>query len=98
MDFYLKKKLTKKIVETVISDYKGDEVYIPKIKEFSFSLASQSNLYNFTDVKNISFSLTGTSKITWKIDESSLSDVLLGKTKKNLMKSWNSIQILILLI
>ncbi|MEK7459690.1 MAG: hypothetical protein AAB636_01330 [Patescibacteria group bacterium] len=76
------KKLTKKIVETVISDYKGDEVYIPKIKEFSFSLASQSNLYNFTDVKNISFSLTGTSKITWKIDESSLSDVLLGKTKK----------------
>jgi len=82
------KKLTKEIIKTNVDKYDGSEVYIPNIKDLSFSLPTgQAGLSNkeisFNDVKEISFNLSGASKIVWKIDTEKLITDLLGKRKKD---------------
>lgn len=76
------KKLTKKIVETNVEKYDGSEVYIPKIRDLSFVLINKENI-SFGDVKNISFTLIGDTKIVWKINSEKLLDTLLGSSKKD---------------
>lgn len=82
------KKLTKEIVKTNVDKYDGSEVYVPNIKDLSFSLPTgQAGLSNkevsFKDVKEISFNLSGASKIVWKVDTEKLIADLLGKRKKD---------------
>ncbi|MFA5095124.1 MAG: hypothetical protein WC447_00470 [Candidatus Paceibacterota bacterium] len=74
------KKLTKKIAQDIIDKYDGSEVYIPNIQDLTFSLADKDNI-SFADVKSINFSLSGTPKIVWKVDEAKFISDLLGKRK-----------------
>src|SRR3989344_1769423 len=72
------KKLTKKIAEDLIDDYDGNEIYIPNIKDLTFSLSNKESL-SFADVKNISFTLSGTPRIVWRVDEAKFAADLLNK-------------------
>ena len=74
--------LTKKIAEDNIENYDESEVYIPNIKDLTFSLSNKDNV-SFADMKNIDFNLSGSAKIVWKLDESKLIADLLGKSKKD---------------
>lgn len=74
-------KLTKKIAEDNIDKYDGSEVYIPNIKNLTFSLTSQDNA-SFGEMKNINFNLSGPAKIVWKLDKNKFIADLLGKSKK----------------
>ncbi len=75
-------KLTKKIVQDIIDKYDDSDVYIPNIRDLTFSLADKENV-SFADVKDINFNLTGTPKIIWKIDEEKFVADLLGKKKSD---------------
>jgi hypothetical protein len=76
------KKLTKRIVQNNIEKYKDDDVYIPNLKDFIFTLDNKENI-SFADVKEINFNLSGTSKIVWNIDSEKLISDVLGKDKKD---------------
>ncbi len=76
------KKLTNKIVSTNVDSYDGSEVYIPKIRDLSFTLANKENI-SFGDVKNINFTLSGNAKVVWKVDDQKLVEDLLGGNKKD---------------
>lgn len=76
------KKLTTKIAQDIIDNYDGSEVYIPDIRDLTFTLSDKENI-SFADVKNINFSLSGTPKIIWKVDEAKFTTDLLNKKKNN---------------
>jgi hypothetical protein len=78
-------KLTKKIVSENITNYDGIPVYIPNIKNLTFTLLNKDNPI-FSDVKKIDFNLKGSIKIAWKVDTDKLSSDLLGKPKKDFTK------------
>jgi hypothetical protein len=73
--------LTKKIAENKVEGYDQSEVYIPDIRNLTFSMANQD--VPFGTVSNISFNISGPAKIVWKFDESKLIGELLGKSKKD---------------
>lgn len=75
------KKLTQKIVEINVDEYDGSEVFIPNIKDLSFTLSDKE--ISFSDVENLNFNLAGAIKIVWKIDAEKLTADLLGKSKKD---------------
>lgn len=79
------KKLTKKIAKDIIEEYNGDEVYMPNIRELTFSLNDKENI-SFADTKNINFSITGTPEIIWKIDEVKFASDIIGKKKEDFNK------------
>jgi hypothetical protein len=81
-------KLTQKIAENKIDKYDGSPVYLPNIRDLTFSLSAQAGLsdkdnISFGEVKNINFNLSGAAKIVWKLDVNKLSADLLGKSKKD---------------
>ena len=75
-------KLTKKIAADNIDKYDGSDVYIPNIRDLTFTLSNKDNA-SFADVKNINFNLKGAAKIVWRVDANSLRANLLGKSKKD---------------
>jgi hypothetical protein len=75
-------KLTKKIVENLIEDYDGAQIYIQNIKGLNFSLIDKENI-SFADVKNIKFSLKGTPKVIWKVDAEKFTNDILNKKKRD---------------
>ena len=75
-------KLTKKIAEDIIDQYDGSEVYMPNIRDLVFSLSDRGSP-SFADVRSISFTLSGTPKIIWKVDEGKFVADILGKKKKD---------------
>ncbi len=75
-------KLTQKIVKDNIEESNASEVYIPNIKDLTFSLSNKENIL-FENVKNINFDLSGPIKIVWKIDTEKLIADLLAKPKKD---------------
>ncbi len=77
------KELARKMAENVVDKYGGEEVYVPNIRDLTFSLADRENI-SFADVKDIKFTLLGTPKIIWKVDEDELVADLLDKKKKDL--------------
>jgi len=78
-------KLSKKIAENSINQYDGSDLYMTNIRDLTFSLISPANKDNisFADVNQISFNLSGATKIVWKLDESKLIADLFGKSKKD---------------
>ena len=50
------KKLTAKIAQDIIDKYDGSEIYIPNIRDLTFSFIDKENI-SFADVKNIGFTL-----------------------------------------
>ncbi len=80
------KKLTNKIADTALSAAeKQSEVYIPNIRDLIFALDNKESV-SFSEVKDISFSLTGPVKIVSRIDEEKIKKDLLGKRKKDFNK------------
>lgn len=75
------KGLTKKIVETVVSDYDNSDVYIPNIKDLAFTTNIPVGVTSYLNIKNIDFNLSGTPKVVWKVDEEKLRNSLLSKSK-----------------
>lgn len=75
-------KLTKKLAESVIEKYDGSPVSIYNLKDLSFVLANKETL-SFADAKEISFTLSGDSKIVWKFDEEKFRRALVNKQKKD---------------
>lgn len=74
-------ELTKKIAKDLVPGYADEDVYIPNMRELTFSIKSKET--PLKDIKNLSFDLTGTGKIVWKVDiEKFLGDIL-GKKKKD---------------
>ncbi len=74
------KKLTQKIVESNVDKYDGSEVFIPNLKDFAFDLDGQDSA-SFKNVTKITFNLSGSSKIIWRLDEAKLISDMLGKQK-----------------
>jgi hypothetical protein len=72
--------LTNKIAQDIIPKYDGSEVYIPNIKDLTFSLSNKDSV-SFADVENINFTLSGTPQIIWKVDETKLISDMLDKKK-----------------
>jgi hypothetical protein len=75
-------KLTKKIAEDKIPEYDGSPVYMPNVRDLTFTLSKSENV-SFADVKDINFKLSGTAKIVWKLDADKLTGDLLGKPKND---------------
>jgi hypothetical protein len=75
-------KLTKKIAEDTVKPFDESEIFMPNIKDLTFSLANRDNI-SFTDVTDINFTLSGKAKIVWKFDTDKLASDLLGKSKKD---------------
>lgn len=75
-------KLTQKIAKDNIENYDDSEVYIPNIKDLTFSLSNKENV-SFDSVKNINFNLSGPTKIVWKLDINKFTADLLNKPKKD---------------
>ncbi|MFA4975537.1 MAG: hypothetical protein WC839_02110 [Candidatus Paceibacterota bacterium] len=76
------KKLTKKIALDIIDKYDGSEIYIQNIRDLTFSLSNKESI-SFVDAKNIDFTLSGTPKIVWRVDETKFVADVLGKKKKD---------------
>jgi len=76
------KKLTKKIAGDIIDEYDGSEIYMPNIRDLVFSLIDKEDI-SFVDVKNIDFTLSGSPKIIWKVDETKFATDLLSKKKSD---------------
>jgi len=74
------KKLTQKIVEDSVPKYDGADVYVPNVRSLIFSLLNKESV-SFKDVTNISFSLSGTLEVVWKIDQDKITTDVLGKKK-----------------
>ena len=75
-------KLTQKIIKDNIEKNDNSEVYIPNIKNLTFTLSDKVNII-FDNVKNINFNLSGPAKIVWKIDLNKFTIDLLNKPKKD---------------
>jgi hypothetical protein len=88
-------ELTKKIASRRLEE-DTDEVYIKELKDLKFSLSQELDIstISFSDIKNISFNISGPAKIVWKINEDELIAGLLGESKKdfyNLLSGYSSI-------
>lgn len=75
-------KLTKKIVESGIEKYDDSAVFIPNIRDLTFSLSDKSYA-TLAEAKNINFNLSGSAKIVWQLDTNKFINDLSGKSKKD---------------
>ena len=75
-------KLTQKITEDNIENNDNSEIYIPNIKDLTFSFFNKENIL-FESVQNINFNLSGPVKIVWKLDVNKFTTDLLNKPKKD---------------
>jgi hypothetical protein len=75
-------KLTQKIAQDNIDKYDGSDVFIPNIRDLTFSLTNKDNI-SFDNLQNINFNLSGSTKIAWKLDVNKFTADLLGKSKKD---------------
>lgn len=81
-------KLTKKIVKDNLEKYDNSEVYIPNIKDLTFSMSAQTDFFNkenisFDSMKYINFNLSGSAKIVSKLDVNKFTAELLNKPKND---------------
>jgi len=82
-------KLTKKIASDTIEKYDGSDVFIPNIKDLSFSLSpgeagmENKDSVSFDNIKNINFNLSGKALIVWKLNVDKFINDLLGKSKND---------------
>ena len=80
-----KDKLAKEVIKMISSDdesINANDMYIFGIENLAFS---QPNLESvvLNDLKDITFNLSGTPKVVWKVDSEKLTEDLLGKKKKD---------------
>ena len=77
-----KVKLTKEIISEVLTDSDNKDVYISNIENLALSSFDQ-NLITLSDMKDITFNLSGTIKIVWMTDGDKLIIDLLSRNKKD---------------
>jgi hypothetical protein len=75
-------ELTKKIAQDNIDKYDGSDVYVPNIKNLTFTLSDKDNV-SLDSAQNIDFNLSGPAKIVWKLDVNKFTADLLGKSKSD---------------
>lgn len=76
------KNLTKSLVNNLIPQFDGSDVFIPNIKDMVFSLSTKDSS-SFADTKSITFNLNGKPKIVWKVDTDKLTADLINVNKKD---------------
>ena len=80
-------KLAKKIAETKLEKYDGNEIFISNIEDLSFSLPMLSGGGGgdpvLDTVKTIDFNLSGRARLAWKIDVAKFTADLLGLPKSD---------------
>lgn len=78
-------KLIKKIASRNIEKYDESPVFLSNLKDLTFSLTSPSGVDGIAlqNAKSISFSLNGSTKVIWKLNEEQFVGDLLGKSKKD---------------
>ena len=76
-----KDKLTKQIINFLIPDYDGSNVYISNLEDLTFTITNKENIL-FSDIKSVNFNLYGVPRIIYKIDLIKLTSDLLSKNKK----------------
>jgi hypothetical protein len=69
-----------KEISTGLAD-KNEDVYVSNLKDLTFKLSS--SLDTLKTAKSISFSLSGSAKVVWKVNTVKLLGDLLGKSKKD---------------
>lgn len=77
------KKLTKKIAEKMLPGEDSSMIYLPNIRDLTFTLPVQESLSgsSLADLQNINFNLSGNLKVVWRVDENKLIIDILGKQK-----------------
>jgi hypothetical protein len=78
-----KEKLTKEIINAVLTKENNPEAKILNFEDLKFSQPAGSGSLLINETKDLSFNLSGTVKLIWKIDEEGLVLDLLGKRKKD---------------
>ena len=78
-------KLTQKIAEDSVDKYDGSDVYIPSIRDLTFTLTNKDNV-SFDNVQNINFNLSGKVLVVWRLDADKFMADLLGKSKSDFNK------------
>jgi hypothetical protein len=76
-------QLANKIIQENIEGYNESEVYIPDIQDLTFSIANSGDNVSFESITNITFNLSGSVNVIWKVDSAKLVSDLLGKRKKD---------------
>ncbi len=77
-----KDKLEKEIINASLAESENKDAYVLNIGDMTVSSFDQS-LITPDDMEDISFNLSGTPKIVWKVDIEKLMADLLGKNKKD---------------
>ncbi len=75
--------LIEKIAAVSVEGYDGSEVMIPNLRDLNFTIYDQDAL-SFKDTKNLTFNLSGETKIVYKVDENKLLADLVGRSKKDI--------------
>lgn len=78
------KELTKKIATVAEKEYADEPVYIPNLKDFTFVLGSSTTA--FKDARNISFNLSGSSSLVYRVDGDMVASDTLGIKKRDFEK------------
>jgi hypothetical protein len=79
---FKEESITKAIVKKLLVDYDGSEVYISNLQDLDISIPLLVDPSSYLSLTNIDFTLTGTPRIVWKVDENKLKAALLSKQKK----------------
>ncbi|MCX6753339.1 MAG: hypothetical protein NTW62_03295 [Candidatus Nomurabacteria bacterium] len=76
------KNLTIALVNNLIPQFDGSDVYISNIKDLIFALSSKDG-DSFSNTTKIDFTLTGSPNVIWKVDTDKLATDLLNSSKKD---------------
>jgi hypothetical protein len=75
-------KLTKLIIQYLIPDYEGNDVYISNIKDLTISIPKKDEVVA-SEATKIDFNIYGVPKLVYKIDAENLAVSLVNKNKKD---------------
>ena len=79
---FKEESLTNIISKTLIEDIDASKVVIPKLRELQISIKNKEQI-NLNKAKEAPFSLSGSLKLVWKIDEEELAKSFANQKKKN---------------
>lgn len=75
-------ELTKKIAEKKLAGYDGSEIYIHNIRDLDFTLAPVGDV-SLQEMTSISFNLSGSVPVVWKLDVEKFTAELRGRNRKD---------------
>ncbi len=78
-----KSEITKKIAEKKLVDYDGSDIYIENIHNLKFTLAPTGGDMTLKDLPTVSFNLSGSAEVVWRLDAEKFATDLAGQSKKD---------------